>query len=334
MMKIAVLGAGSWGTTLAILLARHADSILMWEFRPEAVKNMKRDRENLEFLAGFPFPSNLNVTDDINEAVADADFCLSVVPSHAVRSTAGLIKDSIPGDCRIVSASKGIEQESLMRISEVFADVLGDRFVLGNFTCLSGPSHAEEVSKGLPTTVVAASNKIETARKVQELFSGESFRVYSTDDLIGVELGGSLKNVIAIAAGIAAGLKFGDNTTGALLTRGLAEISRLGEVMGGRASTFAGLSGMGDLVTTCCSLHSRNRYVGEQLGKGRKLEEILDEMHMVAEGVRTTASAWALAQRMNIVMPITNQIHRILFENVDPREATVELMTRSLKIED
>ena len=333
-MKVAVLGAGSWGTTLAILLTGKTDSVVMWEFRPQAVEIMKHDRENKEFLPGVPFPANLSVTDNLEEAVIDADVCLSVVPSHAVRSTSELLKDLLPQNCLIISGSKGIEQETLMRISEVFADVLGDRFNLDNFTCLSGPSHAEEVSTSLPTTVVAASTKIETARRVQELFSRESFRVYSTDDLIGVELGGSLKNVIAIASGIASGLKFGDNTTGALLTRGLAEITRLGVEMGGRPATFAGLSGMGDLITTCCSLHSRNRYVGEQLGKGRKLKEILDEMHMVAEGVKTTASAWALAQRMNIVMPITNQVHRILFENVDPRTATVELMTRSLKIED
>lgn len=333
-MKIAVLGAGSWGTTLAILLSQNDVSVVMWEFRPKAVETMKRERENREFLPGFAFPANLQVTDDINEAAADADFCLSVIPTHAIRATAELIKHTIPKDCLIISASKGIEQGSLMRISEVFADVIGNRFDLNNFTCLSGPSHAEEVSIGLPTTVVAGSTKIETALRVQELFSGKSFRVYSTDDLIGVELGGSLKNVIAIAAGIAAGLKFGDNTMGALLTRGLAEIARLGEKMGGRATTFAGLSGMGDLITTCCSLHSRNRYVGEQLGKGRKLEEILGEMRMVAEGVRTTASAYALSQRMNIVMPITHQVHRILFEDADPRAATVELMTRSLKIED
>ena len=333
-MKIAVLGAGSWGTTLAILMTRNVREVMLWEFRPEAVKIMQQDRENREFLPGKAFADNLHVTDDISEAVTGADFCLSAVPTHAVRQTVNRIVDCLPGNCIIISASKGIEQETLMRVSEIFFDVLGDRFDSGNFACLSGPSHAEEVSIGLPTSVVSASMNIETARRVQLLLSSEKFRVYSTDDLIGVELGGSLKNVIAIGAGIAGGLQFGDNTLGAILTRGLAEISRLGEHLGGRHSTFAGLSGMGDLITTCFSRHSRNRFVGEQIGRGRKLKDILGEMHMVAEGVKTTASAWALAQREKIIMPITNQVHRILFENADPLSATVELMTRSLKIED
>ncbi len=333
-MKIAILGAGSWGTTLALVMAHQNYHVSMWEFRPDAVRQMQADRENKEFLAGYPFPNGLQVTNDIHEAVAGASLCISVVPTHAVRSTMTLLRDKFPRDCLLVSASKGVEQESLMRISEIILDVMEDQIEPDRIGCLSGPSHAEEVVKDLPTTVVIASESIEMAQAVQDLMSTDRFRLYATDDLIGVELGGSLKNVIAIATGITDGLGFGDNTKGALLTRGLVEMTRLGVKLGGRPATFAGLSGMGDLVTTCCSSHSRNRYVGEQLGKGRSLQEILAEMTMVAEGVRTTQSTWELSRREGIVMPITDQVYRVLFEGADPLLATAELMTRELKIED
>ncbi len=333
-MKIAVLGAGSWGTTLALLLTRKAQTVMMWEFRPDAAEKVETERENKEFLKGRLFPDNLHVSSDIEQVVKGAKLCVVVVPSHAVRNAIKQFNSGLNEDCLIVSATKGIEQNSLMRISEVLRDVWGDYFDVNKFACLSGPSHAEEVVLGLPTTVVTASRNLETARRVQQLFSGERFRVYASDDLVGVELGGSLKNVVAIGSGIASGLGFGDNTLGALLTRGLVEMTRLGVKLGGNPSTFAGLSGMGDLITTCCSRHSRNRHVGEQIGRGRKLKEILDEMVMVAEGVKTTASVWALSQREKIEMPITYQVNRVLFENADPMEATVELMTRSLKIED
>lgn len=333
-MRVAVLGAGSWGTTLALHLVRLGHQACMWEFRPDAAYRLEVDRENIEFLPGHQFPPGLQVTDNPREALKGAEICLFVVPSHAVRTTARRVKDSIPDNILVISATKGIEEGSLMRMSQVIADVWGDRFKQENFISLTGPSHAEEVVLGQPTSVVSASIEIETARTIQNLLSSERFRVYAHDDLIGAEIGGSLKNVIAIAAGISSGLGFGDNTLGALLTRGSAEISRLGQKLGGNASTFAGLSGMGDLITTCCSRHSRNRYVGEQIGKGRRLQEILDGMVMVAEGVKTTASAWALAQREGIVMPITEQVHSILFENADPMKATIELMTRRLKLED
>ena len=306
----------------------------MWEFRPDAVNRMREDRENKEFLPGHPFPDNLAVTEIIDEAVNGADVCLIVVPSHAMRSTVLQLAKGVPADCVVVSATKGIEEKSLMRMSEVIADVWGDHFNPDQFAALSGPSHAEEVVIGLPTAVVAASTNLKTALYLQDVYSGEKFRVYALNDLVGVELGGSLKNVIAIAAGIADGLGFGDNTKGAILTRGLAEISRLGVKLGGNPATFAGLSGMGDLITTCCSTHSRNRYVGEQIGRGRKLKDILDDMVMVAEGVRTTASAFDLSRRERIDMPITEQVYRVLFEGVDPLQATIELMTRKLKVED
>lgn len=333
-MKITVLGAGSWGTTLALLMSKNHWAVSLWEFRQDAAHLFETKRENVEFLPGHPLPDNVRVTNDIEEAVHKASLCLIVVPTHAIRATLKLLKGKVPPDMIFVSASKGIEQGTLMRISQIIIDVLSDEVEYDQIATLSGPSHAEEVVMGLPTTVVAASDSLKTAQVVQQLMSSERFRVYAHDDLTGVELGGSVKNVIAIAAGIADGLGFGDNTKGALLTRGLAEIGRLGIKMGGKPATFSGLSGMGDLITTCCSKHSRNRFVGEELGKGRSLKDILDGMIMVAEGVRTTESAWALAQREDIVMPITEQVYKMLFENADPLKATVNLMTRRLKVED
>ncbi len=333
-MRIAVLGAGSWGTTLALHVARLGNSVKLWEFRPDAVRKMRQDRENREFLPGHPFPDNLLVTDDMGEAISDAEVCLAVVPSHAVRETAERLTGILPAECVIVSAAKGVEQGTLMRMSEVWLDVLSGSFSLDRFVCLTGPSHAEEVSVGLPTTVVAASPDLRTAKFIQKLVSSERFRIYAMDDLIGAELGGSLKNVIAVAAGIADGVGFGDNAKGALLTRGSTEMSRLGVKLGGRQETFAGLTGIGDLITTCISRHSRNRYLGEQIGSGKNLKQVLAEMQQVAEGVRTTKSTWALAQRENVDMPITQQVYRILFEDADPLQATVELMTRKLKVED
>ena len=330
---VAVLGAGSWGTTLAVMLARQGRQVRLWEFRLDAVRRMREERENREFLPGYPLPDQIELTDDIREAVDGCGVCLMVVPSHAMRQTAARLP-GMPPNAIVVSATKGLEERTHFRMSEVLADAWQGSYDPARFVALSGPSHAEEVIAGLPTSVVAASSNLSAAREVQHQISGERFRVYATDDLIGVELGGSLKNVIAIAAGMAAGLKFGDNIMGALLTRGMAEISRLGVKLGGRPATFAGLSGIGDLITTCCSRHSRNRFVGEQLGQGRKLTEILSGMTMVAEGIRTTSSAWELAQREGVDMPITDQVHRILFEDADPLQATTELMTRRLKVED
>jgi len=333
-MKITVLGAGSWGTTLALLMAHNNRLVHLWEFRPDAAALFEQQRENSEFLPGHRLPDNLRVTNDIGEAVSGASLCLMAVPTHAVRVTLSKLKGMLPPEVIFVSATKGIEQKSLMRISEIIRDVLGGEIGEERIVALSGPSLASEVVLGLPTTVVAASKNLNTAQMVQRLLSSEKFRVYAHDDIIGVELGGSVKNVIAIAAGITDGLGFGDNTKGALLTRGIVEIARLGVKLGGRPATFAGLSGMGDLITTCCSKLSRNRYVGEQLGKGRKLADILAGMIMVAEGVRSTESTCELARREGIEMPISEQVYRVLFEDLDPLQATVELMTRKLKVED
>lgn len=332
MANFAVLGAGSWGTALAVLLAGEQNhKVKMWEFFPEAAKKLAEDRENREFLPDVMFPDNIEVTNDLAYSLEGVDGVLVVVPSQKVRSVLQNIKGD-HSDKVWIGASKGIENNTLKRMSEVTEEFLGEG-VARRYVAFSGPSHAEEVGKSIPTTVVAGCHDLETAQTVQEWFSGRTFRVYASDDPVGVELGASLKNVIAIATGICDGMGFGDNTRGALITRGLHEISRLGTALGGKRETFAGLSGMGDLITTCTSKHSRNRYVGEQLGRGRSLEDILKSMHMVAEGVATTRSAWDLAQREGVEMPIAEKVYQILFEGASAREAVIQLMTRSLKVE-
>lgn len=315
------------------MLSRRGHTVVLWEYQPDAVERMSKWRENRVFLPGVPFPERLTLEPDIERALAGSSFIILAVPSHALRETLNRLPEGPPPESIVVSALKGLEVGTLKRMSEVFQEVWGDRLVEERLVVLSGPSHAEEVIKGIPTSVVAASRSKDCAQAVQKLLSDTTFRVYTHHDVVGVELGGALKNVIAIAAGIADGLGFGDNTKGALITRGLAEITRLGVKLGGEALTFAGLSGMGDLIATCTSRHSRNRYVGEQIGRGRKLKEILAEMKMVAEGVRTAASAWSLAQREGVEMPITEQVYRILYEGADPKQATWELMNRTLKDE-
>ncbi|MBS1261167.1 MAG: Glycerol-3-phosphate dehydrogenase [NAD(P)+] [Calditrichaeota bacterium] len=333
MARFAILGAGSWGTALGIMLARQDEhSAVLWEFRPGAAEQLIADRENREFLPGAPFPDSLIVTSDLDASLTDCDAVLVVVPSHVVRSVLERIEPETLADKVLIGASKGIEQDTLQRMSEVAAAVLGER-VARRCVALSGPSHAEEVAKGIPTTVVSAAHDLDVARIVQHWLSCPAFRVYASDDITGVELGGSLKNIIALATGICDGLGYGDNTRGALMTRGLHEISRLGIALGGRRETFAGLSGMGDLITTCTSRHSRNRYVGEQLGRGRSLDDILRNMTMVAEGVTTTKAACALADEHDVEMPIAEQVHDILFAGRQAKEAVIQLMTRKLKVE-
>jgi len=333
MANLAVLGAGSWGTALAIQFAgASGHRVRLWEFRPDAAEALKRDRENREFLPGAPFPDQIEVTNVLEEALEDAETVLLVVPSQVTRKVLEQIDPATAMDKIWVGCSKGIENGTLKRMSEVATEILGDK-IMDRYVAFSGPSHAEEVALSIPTTVVAASNDLEIARKVQHDLSSPTLRVYASGDVVGVELGASLKNVIAIATGICDGMGFGDNTRGALMTRGLHEMSRLGLQLGGQRETFSGLSGMGDLITTCTSKHSRNRYVGEQLGKGRKLDEILKSMHMVAEGVTTTKSVHDLYLRENVEMPIAEKVYSVLFENADARQAVVELMTRSLKVE-
>ncbi len=330
---IAVLGAGSWGTTLALLLHGKGYSVRLWEFRQDAARRLIEDRENKEFLPGIPLPETLAISFDASECLQGAGVVLLVIPSQFVRGALEKTAAAIPSRAIIVNAAKGIEEETLKRPSEVVADLVPD--VLPDRYCaLSGPSHAEEVSRNIPTSVVAASDSLETARRVQELFFTPHFRVYASQDLVGVELGAALKNVIAVGTGIADGLGFGDNTKGALLTRGLAEMTRLGVKLGGQPRTFAGLSGMGDLITTCMSRHSRNRYVGEQIGKGKTMDQVVRSMTMIAEGVSTTRSAYHLSQREEVPMPITEAAYFVLFEGKDPAQMVTELMTRDLKVED
>lgn len=333
MGKIAVLGAGGWGIAISNLLYQNGHEVALWEFFEADCRKLAETRERPDKLSGIKIPDEILITSDMHLALAEAAGLALVVPSHVMRSTTKLVaKESVNEFEFVVHLAKGIENNTLNRMSEVLLQELPGPYH-NLVSCLSGPSHAEEVSRNIPTTVVAAAANIRTAELVQAAFANDYFRVYTSTDIIGVELGGSLKNVIAIAAGILDGLGLGDNTIGALLTRGLAEMVRLGRRMGADPITFSGLSGIGDLITTCTSRHSRNRYVGEQLGRGRKLDEILGSMNMVAEGVKTTKSAFDLARKYDVEMPITAEMHKILFENKDPKIALYDLMTRSPKPE-
>jgi glycerol-3-phosphate dehydrogenase (NAD(P)+) len=332
MRRLAVLGGGSWGTTLALVLLDNGHRVVTWEYDEEQVRSVRRDRENKRFLPGVPLPESFELTADLDEALDGIEAVVFAVPSHVVRSVAARSASAIDARAHVVNVAKGIENETLMRMSEVLSEELGRPDASG-ISSLVGPSHAEEVSRQLPTTVVAAAVEEETAVTTRDLFMTDYLRVYTNTDLVGVELGVSLKNVIAIAAGICDGLGYGDNTKGALLTRGLAEMSRLGVAMGGERATFAGLSGMGDLITTCISRHSRNRFVGEAIAEGRGLDEILESMVMVAEGVRTTRSANALARTHSVEMPICEQMELVLFEGKPPRDAIADLMVRDPKAE-
>jgi glycerol-3-phosphate dehydrogenase (NAD(P)+) len=329
--SLAVLGGGSWGTALAVLLHSRGHRVAMWELFAERVEALTRDRENKAMLPGIAIPGEIDITDRIEDAVGGKEVVVFVVPSHGLRETALKAAPYIQRAGAVVIGTKGIEEKSLKRMSEIVTEVTP--VPPEKIAVLVGPSHAEEVSRGVPTTVVAASSRIETARAVQEIFMTPAFRVYTNADAVGVEIGVSLKNIIAIAAGMCDGLGYGDNTKGALLTRGLAEMTRLGVAMGARQETFSGLAGLGDLITTCISRHSRNRYVGEEIGKGRTLKEVLSGMVMVAEGVRTTKSAMGLSEKFGVEMPIAQQVHDILFEDKPVEEAIHDLMVRSPKPE-
>jgi glycerol-3-phosphate dehydrogenase (NAD(P)+) len=329
-MRIAVLGAGSWGTTLAILLADNSHQVSLWSYREADAEKMRQTRENPSFLPGVSIPSSVDITTDLADASRDAEMIVAAVPSQFLRGITAHLRGGLSSRAIVVNVAKGIENGSLMTMSEMIRDTLPE-IPVARIATLSGPSHAEEVSRKIPTTVVAASPSLETARQVQLAFMIPSFRVYASEDIKGVEIGGSLKNVIAIAAGIVDGANLGDNTKAALMTRGIAEIARVGVALGAHIRTFSGLSGIGDLMVTCMSRHSRNRHVGVEIGRGRKLPEILSEMVMVAEGVATTQSAHDLARRVGVEVPIIDQVHKILFEGKDPLKACYDLMTRDPK---
>jgi len=329
-MRIAVLGAGGWGTTLAVLLANNSHQVTLWSYRESDAEVIRKTRENPSFLPGIHIPESIEATADLEMAVEGRDMIVAAVPSQFLRRVVGRLMHHSFDRVVVVNVAKGIENGTLLTMSEMLLEMLPS-LPAENVSTLSGPSHAEEVSRKVPTAVVAASMSVETAKLVQSTFMTPYFRVYASTDLRGVELGGSLKNVIAIAAGIIDGANLGDNTKAAVMTRGIAEITRVGVAMGAHVRTFSGLSGIGDLMVTCMSRHSRNRYVGIEIGKGRKLSEILSEMVMVAEGVATTQSAHDLAGRVGVEVPIISEVQRILFEGKDPLVACYDLMTRDPK---
>jgi len=331
-MKISVLGAGGWGTTLAILLHYNGHNVTLWEYKKSYARHLLKKRINTDYLPGIKIPKEVLITSDIEESSDDKNLIVLAVPSQFLRDVIKKINYHTIEDTILVSVSKGIEKNTLMTMSQMLKDVF-PHINENQIGVISGPSHAEEVSQMVPTAVVAASIDIETSKAIQAAFMTSYFRVYASTDILGVELGGAFKNIIAIGAGIIDGAGFGDNTKAAIMTRGVAEISRLGLAMGARPETFAGLSGMGDLIVTCMSRHSRNRYVGEEIGKGKKLKQILNSMEQVAEGVETTRSAKQLAAKIEIETPITNEVYKILFEDKDPVKATTDLMTRDMKTE-
>jgi glycerol-3-phosphate dehydrogenase (NAD(P)+) len=331
-MKISVLGAGGWGTTLAILLHYNGHNVTLWEYKKSYARHLLKKRINTDYLPGIKIPKEVLITSIIEEASEDKNLIVLAVPSQFLRNVVKEINYHRIEDAILVSVSKGIEKNTLMTMSQMLKDVFPN-INENQIGVISGPSHAEEVSQMVPTAVVAASIDIETSKAIQAAFMTSYFRVYASTDILGVELGGAFKNIIAIGAGIIDGAGFGDNTKAAIMTRGVAEISRLGLAMGARPETFAGLSGMGDLIVTCMSRHSRNRYVGEEIGKGKKLKEVLKSMEQVAEGVETTRSAKQLAAKIEIETPITNEVYKILFEDKDPVKATTDLMTRDMKTE-
>lgn len=330
MGKISLLGCGTWGSALAQGLAENGHEIQAWHHKPDVVADMAASRKHPR-LDDFTFHDNIHFKSDLHEIVTGTNHVLCAVPSHAVRGIMAQLRENIPDKAIIINVAKGVENGTLDTMSDVIAQAANHspEYIVS----LYGPSHAEEVIGGHPTTLVSASVSSASAEKVQSIFSSNILRVYTNHDIRGVELGGSLKNVIAIAAGICDGIGFGDNTKAALMTRGLIEITRLGDAMGADSRTFFGLSGIGDLIATCLSQHSRNRFVGEEIGRGKTLSKILDEMDMVAEGVKTTQSVHDLAVKHQVEMPISEGVYQILFSNKDPKKVVSTLMTRELRHE-
>lgn len=329
-MKISVIGSGGWGTAITLLLCSNGHSVCLWSYRKEESERLASDRENKEFLPGISFgEADITFTSDIQEAAAFGEIIVSAVPSKAVPTTARNLGKYANGKT-LVNISKGIDEEKLCRLSETFEAEMPDSVI----AVLSGPSHAEEVARKIPTTNVIACKDMEKAKELQDIFMAPFFRVYTNSDVAGVEFGGALKNIIALCAGITDGLGYGDNTKAALMTRGIHEITRLGVHLGAKAETFAGLAGIGDLIVTCTSMHSRNRRAGILIGQGKTLSEALEEVHMTVEGVCATEAAYRLSQKYGIEMPIVSAAYRVLFENADPRNEVLSLMSRDKKSED
>ncbi|MHD0318088.1 MULTISPECIES: NAD(P)H-dependent glycerol-3-phosphate dehydrogenase [Fusobacterium] len=331
MKKVVIIGAGSWGTALGLVLARKGYDITLWEFNKERAEEIQKERENKRYLPGIKFPDNLNVTYEKEGLLEGIKYVVFSVPSQVLRGVIRGFSNDLTEDMLLVNTAKGIEVTTGMRLSEVMKDEIKGKFHK-NIVVLSGPTHAEEVAIGIPTTIVAAGEK-EKAAEIQELFNSKVFRVYLSEDVVGVELGAAVKNCLAIGAGIADGMGFGDNTKAALITRGIAEMIRYGKACGAKEITFSGLSGIGDLIVTCASKHSRNRHVGECLGKGQDIQTILNEMTMVAEGVPTVKAVYEQIQKLNISMPILEATYNIIYKNANAGNMVEELMERTLKEE-
>lgn len=329
MTKVGIIGAGSWGTALAILLNNNGHDVTIWSYKQEEIDMLKNEHEHKTKLPNVKLPDNMNFTTGIEDAVKNKDFIVMAVPSHAVRNTAKKIKDYVSDKQIIVDVAKGIEETTLMTLSQQIEEEIPQ----ANVAVLSGPSHAEEVGRNIPTIVAIGAKDEKTATYLQEMFTSEIFRVYVTSDMLGMELGGSLKNVIALAAGIADGLGYGDNTKAALITRGIREIAQLGVAMGGHPDTFNGITGVGDLIVTCASKHSRNRKAGYLIGQGLTMQEAMDEVHMVVEGVYSTKAAYELGKKYGVDLPIINEVYSVLFENKNAAESVKELMLRNNKTE-
>ncbi len=328
-VNIGVIGGGSWGTALAILLLNNGHNVDIWIRDSLQIQHIKESNENKKYLPGIVIPPNLNLTNDISKVIYDKQVIVLAIPSHGVRQILNETKNIINKDQVIVNVAKGIENNTLLRISQIVEEILP----YNPYAVLSGPSHAEEVARNMPTTVVSASKDKKVAEYVQDIFMSSYFRVYTNPDVVGVELGGSLKNVIALGAGISDGLGYGDNTKAALMTRGIIEMARLGKKMGANSATFSGLSGIGDLIVTCTSMHSRNRRAGILIGQGKSLGEAIDSVGMVVEGIKTTKSAYELAKREQVAMPITEEIYQVLYEGKNVKNSVNNLMLRDKKPE-
>lgn len=325
--KVTILGAGSWGTALGIVLADNGHEVRLWSYNEDQVNEINTYRTNERYLPGIQLEGKIHAYTEMSSALHDVKTIVIAVPTKAVREVVRKIARIIKNPVIVVHVCKGIEPDTLKRVSEMITEEMPEH-LMEDLVVLSGPSHAEEVSRRQPTTVAVSSKNIRAAEYIQDLFMNANFRVYTNEDIVGVEIGGALKNIIALAAGISDGLGYGDNAKAALITRGLAEISRLGTKMGANPLTFLGLTGIGDLIVTCTSVHSRNWRTGNALGKGKSLNQILEEMGQVVEGVRTTKAAVQLAEKYNVTMPISSILYKVLFENLKPKEAVDELMSR------
>ncbi len=329
MSKVSFVGGGSFGTALAVLLAKKGEECTVWCHRQRSVDEINNKRENEKYLKGIHIPNNITAYSDLSEALKGSDVVVLAVPSKAIREVSRKVSPLLKGHEIIVTVAKGIEKHSLKRMSQIIEDEIKNHPIV----VLSGPSHAEEVARDIPTTVTAASEDKSAAIKIQKLFSNNSFRVYTNSDLIGVEIGGAFKNIIALAAGISDGIGYGDNSKAALMTRGMSEIIRVGTKLSGRPETFYGLTGMGDLIVTCTSMHSRNRRAGILIGSGKTVEEAVQEIGMVVEGIEAVKAFYELKCKIDVEMPITTALYEVLFEGRNPKDKVTELMGRSYKEE-